>query len=289
MRKISNMAILLDGKALALEKREFIKQETIYLVRKHKIIPHLVVILIGEDPASQSYVKGKEKACLNAGIKSTIIRKTENVTEVELISIIDQLNDDKTVHGILLQLPIPQKLDMNKIINRISPSKDVDGFTLTNVAYLANGNPKLVPCTPLGIMKLLEKYQVQIEGKHCVIIGRSQIVGKPMASLLLKANGTVTICHSKTVELAKIAKQADILVVAIGKSKMVDDSFVKKGAVVIDVGISKINGSISGDVDFDKACKIASYITPVPGGVGPMTIACLLENTLSCYKMIMGE
>ncbi|MBN2504502.1 MAG: bifunctional methylenetetrahydrofolate dehydrogenase/methenyltetrahydrofolate cyclohydrolase FolD [Bacilli bacterium] len=282
-------AVIIDGKALAAKIKDKVKEDVEALVRKQRIIPHLAVILIGSDPASQTYVRGKEKACEKVGIKSTVIKREIDITEAEILDLIDELNEDKTVHGILLQLPIPKHLDANKIISRIDPTKDVDGFTPTNVAKLTSGYPGLVPCTPLGIMKILDEYNIQIEGKRCVVIGRSQIVGKPMALLLLKANGTVTICHSKTKELEKVAKEADILVAATGKPKMVDINFVKKGAVLIDVGISKVDDKLLGDIDFESVKEVAGYITPVPGGVGPMTIACLLENTVSCYKSILGE
>ncbi len=282
------MAQILDGKALALEIRESIKKQVEILIHNNGITPHLAVILVGDNPASQSYVKGKETACIKAGIKSTVVRLPETVTALELSKCIDDLNADHTVHGILLQLPIPKHLNADHFVSQIRSDKDVDGFTPENVAKLTNGTPYLVPCTPLGIIRILKKYQIPIEGKHCVVIGRSQIVGKPMASLLLKENGTVTICHSKTSSLPEMAKTADILVVAMGKPKMVDGSYIKIGATVIDVGISKVDGVIVGDVDYESAEKLAGYITPVPGGVGPMTIACLLENTLTCYKGLVG-
>ena len=281
------MATLIDGKSLALEIREEVRKQVVSLVEKNGITPHLAVILVGDNPASQSYVRGKENACKKSGIKSTVIRVDASVTQEELINIVDQLNNDESVHGILLQLPIPKHLNAEAVIERISSSKDVDGFTPKNVALLTNGQPHLVPCTPLGIIRILKKYQIQIEGKHCVVIGRSQIVGKPMASLLLKENGTVTICHSKTSDLSAITKAADILVVAMGKPKMISGNYIKPGATVIDVGISKINDEMVGDVDFESAEPVSGFITPVPGGVGPMTIACLLENTLLCYDSLV--
>jgi len=279
---------LMDGKSLAAEIRENVGKEVNNLIATFGKAPHLTVILIGDDPASQTYVSGKEKACLKTGIKSTIIHKDISILETELLELIDSLNMDNDVDGILLQLPIPKHLDQEKILSQIDPRKDVDGFTPQNVAKLASGYPDLVPCTPLGIMRLLDKYRIAVDGRNCVVIGRSQIVGKPMANLLLKANGTVTICHSHTKDLAGVARQADILVVAIGKPKLVDDTFVKAGAVVIDVGTSKVDGKLSGDVDFDKVKDKTAFITPVPGGVGPMTIACLLENTITCYKKLRG-
>ncbi|MFH0993699.1 MAG: bifunctional 5,10-methylenetetrahydrofolate dehydrogenase/5,10-methenyltetrahydrofolate cyclohydrolase [bacterium] len=280
--------MILDGKALAAEVREKVKTDVAALFGATGVTPHLAVILIGDDPASQSYVKGKETACQKAGIRSTVIRETPVVTEARLLEIIDSLNADSGVHGILLQLPIPKHLNPDKIISRIDKRKDVDGFTPENVAALANGRPQLVPCTPKGVMRLLGKYAIPISGRQCVVVGRSQIVGKPMAALLLNANGTVTICHSKTADLRAETRRADILVVAIGKTKMIDGTYVKPGAAVIDVGISKVNGVIAGDVDYDSAAAVAGFITPVPGGVGPMTIACLLENTLACCRGLIG-
>ncbi len=277
-------ATIIDGKTTAARLRNEIKQEVGKLIQAHGVRPQLVVILVGSDPASETYVRGKERACEKAGIISTIIHKDVDVSAKEMLMIIDRLNQDKDVHGILVQLPLPKHLDSNEIIGRIRPDKDVDGFTPTNVAKLTSGHPDLIPCTPLGIIKLLDEYHISIEGKRCVVIGRSQIVGKPMALLLLQKNGTVTICHSKTRELEKVAREADILVAATGKPKMIGKNHVKPGAVVIDVGISKIDDKLVGDIDFENVKEIAGHITPVPGGVGPMTIACLLENTLICYK-----
>ncbi len=283
------MSTLLDGKQVALNLRKQVKIETEALITKYKKQPHLVVILIGENPASQSYVRSKERASIKAGLKSTVIRKDASITEEELIKIIKDLNNDDSVHGILLQLPIPKHINEDKIINLINPLKDVDGFCDINVAKLNKGQDALVPCTPLGITKILETYKIDPTGKHCVIIGRSQIVGKPMASLMLKRNSTVTICHSRTKDLPAVAKLADILIVAIGRPNMVDETFVKPGAVVIDVGINRVDDKLTGDVDFESVKDIAGYITPVPGGVGPMTIACLLDNTLKCFRKIEGN
>jgi methylenetetrahydrofolate dehydrogenase (NADP+)/methenyltetrahydrofolate cyclohydrolase len=283
------VSTLLDGKRLAKEIREQTRLKVQDLINQYHIRPHLVVILIGNDMASETYVLGKEKACETAGIQSTIIRLEESVDQTTVLELITSLNQDPSVHGILLQLPIPNHLESDRIMAAIRPDKDVDGFTPTNVAKLTSGAPDMVPCTPLGILRLLQKYDISIQGKHCVVIGRSQIVGRPMALLLLQANGTVTICHSKTRNLAGISRQADILVVAIGKANMVDDTYVKDGAVVIDVGISRAEGKLIGDVNFAKASLKAGYITPVPGGVGPMTIACLLENTLTCYQKQVRE
>ncbi len=283
------MAQLIDGKQTAQILRDQIKEKTAALVAAYGVTPHLSVILVGDNAASESYVRGKEIACQKAGIKSTVVRLDAATTADQLTAVIDALNADSLVHGILLQLPIPKHLDSDFFVNRIRAAKDVDGFTMENVARLAVGKPHLVPCTPLGVMRLLERYQISISGKNAVVIGRSQIVGKPMASLLLKENATVTICHSKTQNLRAVCQTADILVAAIGVPKMIDATYVKPGAVVIDVGISKVDGVIQGDVDFASVEPVAAYLTPVPGGVGPMTIACLLENTLKCYQGLMGE
>jgi len=283
------MGKILDGKALSKKIRSEVKIETEKLIQKHGKTPHLVVILVGDDAASETYVKSKERSSKKAGIKSTVIKKDSSITEKELISIIKDLNNDDDVHGILLQLPIPKHIDSEKVINIIDPLKDVDGFSNHHVARLNKGLDALVPCTPLGIMEMFKEYDINLEGKHAVVMGRSQIVGKPMASLLLKANATVTVTHSRTKDMKTITKQADILVVAVGKAKMVDESYIKEDAVLIDVGISRIDGKLYGDIDFEAVKDKASYITPVPGGVGPMTIAMLLKNTLTCFKNIMSQ
>ncbi len=282
------MGKILDGSALAKKIRLEVKEKTSKLVDKYSITPHLVVVLVGADPASQTYVRFKEKACNQVGIKSTIIEKEENIEETELINLIEELNNDKTVHGILLQLPIPKHLNSDKVINMIDPKKDVDGFSDENVAKLSKNQDALVPCTPLGITKILDEYKIDSQGKHCVIIGRSQIVGKPMAQLMLQRNSTVTICHSKTENIKEITRLADILIAAVGRAHMVDESFIKYGAVVIDVGVSRVDGKLFGDVDFEAVFDKSTFITPMPGGVGPMTIACLLENTLKCYYGLVG-
>lgn len=283
------MGQILDGKTLSKKIRKDVKEETELLISQYGKTPHLVVVLVGDNPASDTYVRSKERACKRAGIQSTVIRKDASISQDELIQIIQSLNKDEDVHGILLQLPIPKHIDEELVINLIDPTKDVDGFTNHHVARLNKGFDALVPCTPLGIMEILKAYDIDPKGKRAVVMGRSQIVGKPMASLLLKANATVTITHSKTLNMKDVTQEADILVVAIGKAKMVDASYVKKGAVVIDVGISRIDGVLYGDVDFDSVKNKASYITPVPGGVGPMTIAMLLKNTLKCYRDIMKK
>jgi methylenetetrahydrofolate dehydrogenase (NADP+)/methenyltetrahydrofolate cyclohydrolase len=283
------MATLLDGKTLSKKVRAEVTAEVKTLVEAHGVTPHLAVVLVGEDPASSTYVRGKERACKKAGIKSTVIRRDDSVSEDDLLAIIDGLNNDDDVHGILVQLPLPGHIDEDHVIERISPAKDVDGFTATNVARLMAGDDRLAPCTPKGIIRMLDAYDITIEGKECVVIGRSQIVGKPMAHLLLNRNGTVTVCHSRTQHIEDVAKRADILVVAVGKPGFADASFIKEGAAVIDVGISKVDGKLRGDVNFEDVEPIAGHITPVPGGVGPMTIAMLLVNTLTCYKAIVGH
>ena len=281
------MGKILDGSALAKKIRARIKKETIDYVEKYNVKPHLAVVLVGADPASETYVRFKEKACKEVGMESTVINKPGDISEDELINVIESLNNDDSVHGILLQLPIPPHINEDKVINMINPQKDVDGFANENIAKLSKNQDALVPCTPLGIIRLLEEYNIKTEGEHCVIIGRSQIVGKPMAQLMLQKNSTVTICHSRTKNIKEITSQADILIAAVGRAHMVDESYIKEGAVVIDVGVSRVKGKIYGDVNFDKVVDKSSYITPMPGGTGPMTIACLLENTIKCYLNFM--
>ena len=275
---------ILDGKKVAKEIRENLKQE-VELLRKRSIIPKLAVIMCGNDPASTIYVRNKSKACKEIGIEYEEYLLSDNVTMDELLNVIDNLNNKKDVHGILLQSPIPKGLDINEAFNKIFYKKDVDGFNPVNVGKLCIGQDSFISCTPYGIIKLLEEYNIQIEGKNAVVIGRSNIVGKPVSQCLLNKNATVTICHSKTKDLPEITKKADILIAAIGKPKFISSSMVKKGAVVIDVGINRKNdGTICGDVDFDEVSKKASYITPVPGGVGPMTIAMLMNNVVKAAK-----
>ena len=252
---------------------------------KYGRVPHLAVILVGDDPASQSYVRGKAKACETIGIRNTTILKPSDISQEELLGEIASLNADGSVDGILVQLPLPPHIDENTVINSISREKDVDGFHPLNVAALWMKQPCTVPCTPQGIIRILDAAGVEIQGKRAVVIGRSQIVGLPTAKLLLDRNATVTICHSKTKDLAAITRQADILVVAIGRPRFVTADMVSPGAVVIDVGVNRDpeTGKLCGDVDFDAVKDMASVITPVPGGVGPMTITCLMENTISCF------
>ena len=275
-------AVMMDGRALAKDWKEKITKQTNNLILEG-IIPHLAVVLVGENPASQTYVRNKEATCKKAGIRSTVIRLDENCTQQALEDVVRSLNQDASVHGILVQLPLPGHLDESRVLALIDPDKDVDGFHAMNSGRLMNGQPRFVPCTPLGVMKLLEAYNIPIAGKHAVIIGRSNIVGKPMAMLLLAKDATVTICHSKTQNLPDIARQADILVAAVGHPGFVTADMVKPGATVIDVGINRVDGQIVGDVAPEVA-EIAGYLTPVPGGVGQMTIAMLLANTLNAAK-----
>ena len=272
-------ATLIDGRAVAKALKEEIAQRTQAMIAQG-VTPHLAVVLVGEDPASQVYVRNKENGCIKAGIRSTVIRLEEDCTQQELEETVKRLNADASVDGILVQLPLPKHLNEASVLRLIDPDKDVDGFHAMNSGRLMNGQPGFVPCTPLGVMKLLEAYGIDPAGKRAVVIGRSNIVGKPMAMLLLRANATVTICHSRTQNLADITRQADILVAAVGRANFVTADMVKAGAAVIDVGINRVDGKIVGDVDFDAVSGVAGYITPVPGGVGQMTIAMLLANTL---------
>ncbi len=272
--------IVIDGIAIGKEIRNEIKVEVAKLV-KEGCTPGLAVVLVGDNSASRTYVKNKEKASLEAGMKSELIELPITVTEEELLAHVARLNEDPSIHGILVQLPLPHQIDENKVIQAIAPSKDVDGFHPENVGKMIIGQKSFLSCTPYGIIKLLERTGTVIAGKHAVIVGRSNIVGKPMGQLLLQRDATVTYCHSKTQNLAEFTRQADILIVAIGKAKFITDEHVKQGAVVIDVGMNRDeNGKLCGDVDFVKAKEMASAITPVPGGVGPMTITMLLKNTL---------
>ena len=275
-------AVMMDGRAVAKVWKEKIAKQTESLISKG-ITPHLAVVLVGENPASQVYVRNKENACIKAGIRSTVIRLDEGCTQQALEDVVRSLNRDASVHGILVQLPLPEHLNESRVLALIDPDKDVDGFHAMNSGRLMNGQPRFVPCTPLGVMKLLEAYDIPVAGKHAVIIGRSNIVGKPMAMLLLAKDATVTVCHSKTQNLLDIARQADILVAAVGRPGFVTADMVKPGATVIDVGINRVDGQIVGDVAPEVA-QTAGYLTPVPGGVGQMTIAMLLANTLDAAK-----
>ena len=280
------MAFIIDGKKISTEIKDETRDKVAELKAQGKEIS-LAVVQVGDNPASCVYVRNKKKACEYVGIKSVSHELPEETTEAELLELIDKLNNDDTINGILVQLPLPAHMDENKVIDAISPYKDVDGFHLMNVGALSTGQKGFISCTPYGIIQLLKRSNIDIAGKHCVVIGRSNIVGKPMSMLLLRENGTVTVVHSKTQNMKEITKQADILVVAIGKPKFVDETFVKEGAVVIDVGINRDeDNKICGDVDYDKVFNKVSAITPVPGGVGPMTIAMLMNNCLEAATKI---
>ena len=275
---------LIDGKAISAKVKEEVKNEAAQLTEKG-VVPCLAVILVGDDKASQTYVNSKEKACKACGIRSLKYTLEANTGESALIDLIQSLNENDEVDGILVQLPLPKHIDENKILEKISCEKDVDGFHAVNVGRLVSGLDGFVPCTPCGIMRLFKEYGIEVSGKNAVVIGRSNIVGKPMANLLLNANATVTVTHSKTQNLAKITKDADIIVVAIGKPNFLKADMVKNGTVVIDVGINRLeNNKLVGDVDFENVANKCSFITPVPGGVGPMTIAMLLKNTIKSAK-----
>ena len=278
------MAQIIDGKAISAALRGEIAAETAALKEKG-ITPGLAVILVGEDPASQTYVRNKQKACAEVGFYGEQINLPATTTQEELLAVVENLNNRSDIHGILCQLPLPKGLDDSVVIAAIDPKKDVDAFHAENVGHIMIGDQHFLPCTPAGVMELIHRSDIAVEGKHCVVIGRSNIVGKPMAMLLLQENGTVTICHSRTKNLADICRQADILVAAVGRAKFVTAAMVKEGATVIDVGINRDeNGKLCGDVDFDAVEPIAGAITPVPGGVGPMTIAMLMKNTLTAAK-----
>lgn len=279
------MAKLINGKEVSAQVREELKKEAQELYKKHGIRPGLAVIIVGDDPASKVYVNNKEKGCAEVGYYSEVYRLPAETTQKELIELVNKLNDDDKIHGILCQLPLPKHLDENEVILSINSEKDVDAFHPVNVGRIMIGDYSFLPCTPAGVMKLIESTGVDITGKECVVIGRSNIVGKPQAMLLLHKNATVTICHSRTKNLSETTKRADILVVAIGKADFVTGDMVKDGAIVIDVGMNRrADGKLTGDVDFASVEPKASYITPVPGGVGPMTITMLLQNTLTSAK-----
>ena len=279
------MAKIIDGKAISAEIRSEIKAETKDFIEKYGVTPGLAVIIVGNDPASQVYVRNKRRACDEVGFYSESYELPEETTQEELNALVDKLNADTNIHGILCQLPLPKHLDETEVLLRISPSKDVDAFHPYNVGKIMIGDYSFLPCTPAGVMALLERSNIEISGKECVVVGRSNIVGKPQAMLLLHANGTVTVCHSRTKNLAEVCRRADILVAAIGKADFFTGDMVKEGAVVIDVGMNRrADGKLTGDVDFASVEPKASYITPVPGGVGPMTITMLMKNTLTSAK-----
>lgn len=279
------MSILMDGKALSIEIRAEIKLQIEEMKKRGEEAPSLAVVLVGDDPASKIYVRNKKNACAEAGITSYEFTLPATATEDEVLELIHKLNNDDKINGILVQVPLPKGIDEKKVIDTIAPEKDVDAFSESNIGKYFLGEAKFLPCTPGGILHLLDKYNIDVSGKNCVIIGRSNIVGKPMSLLLLQRNGTVTICHSKTKNLSDFTKNADIIVVAIGKAGFLTGDMIKDGAVVIDVGINRLeSGKVVGDADFESCSAKASYITPVPGGVGPMTIARLLLNTLEASK-----
>lgn len=280
------MATIIDGKAVSAAVKERVKNQIEELKEKNGVQAGLAVVLVGEDPASKVYVRNKKLACEATGIRSFEYYLPEETTQQQLLDLIDTLNKDKAVNGILVQMPLPKHIDEMTITCAIAPLKDVDAFHPENVGRIMMGIPEFLPCTPAGVMELIKSVGIEVNGKNCVVIGRSNIVGKPQAMLLLKENGTVTICHSRTKNLSEVTKQADILVVAIGKAKFVTADMVKPGAVVIDVGMDRDeNGKLCGDVDFNAVKDVAGYITPVPGGVGPMTIAMLMTNTLTAAKI----
>jgi methylenetetrahydrofolate dehydrogenase (NADP+)/methenyltetrahydrofolate cyclohydrolase len=275
------MANIIDGKAISAQVRAEIAENTKKLIAEQGITPGLAVVIVGEDPASQVYVRNKRRACTEVGFYSEAYELPESTTQEELETLVDRLNADDKIHGILVQLPLPKHLNEEAILLRIDPKKDVDAFHPYNVGRIMIGNHHFLPCTPAGVMELIRRSGIDCAGKECVVVGRSNIVGKPMAMLLLQANGTVTICHSRTKDLAEVTRRADILVASIGKPEFFTADMVKEGAVVIDVGINrKADGKLCGDVDFASVEPVASYITPVPGGVGPMTITMLMQNTL---------
>lgn len=282
------MAMILDGKALAQTLRAEIAEETTKFTEETGVVPCLAAVLVGEDPASQIYVRNKETACAKVGMGSKIFRLPEKTSEAELLELVDELNRDASIHGILVQLPLPRQISEKTILDAVSADKDVDAFHPTNVGLILQGRPRFLPCTPFGIQELLKRYEIPTSGRHVVIVGRSDIVGKPMAAMMVQraegADATVSICHSRTRNLPELTRQADILIAAVGRPKFITSDMVKQGAVVVDVGINRTESGVVGDVDFEGVKEIASAITPVPGGVGPLTIAMLLGNTLKAAK-----
>jgi methylenetetrahydrofolate dehydrogenase (NADP+)/methenyltetrahydrofolate cyclohydrolase len=280
------MVSIIDGNKIAQDIRNEVRQSSISLKEQKGIIPGLAVVLVGKDPASQVYVGRKAKACAEVGFLSREYKLPADISEAKLLSLINDLNKDQLIHGILVQLPLPKNISTDKIIAAIDPHKDVDGFHPYNVGGLVTGSPLFVPCTPRGIMELITRTGIDLKGKEAVVVGRSNIVGKPMALLLLAQHATVTICHSRTKDLPAVTRRADILIAAVGKPHMIKANMVKDGVIVIDVGVNRLeNGKLVGDVDFNEVAPKASFITPVPGGVGPMTIAMLMKNTLDAANM----
>ena len=282
-------SVVIDGKAIAKKIRSTLADNVSLFVQRHGVRPCLAAVLVGENPASEVYVRNKERACQQAGMESQLHRLRSDVPLEELLSVIGRLNDDASVHGILVQLPLPDHIEPERVLDAVSPLKDVDAFHPENVGRIAQGRPRFLPCTPHGVQVMLHKAEIPTAGRHVVVVGRSDIVGKPLALLLMQrdsnygpsaANATVTVCHSRTADLASVTQQADILVAAVGSAGAITGEMVRPGAVVIDVGINRTSDGLVGDVDFESACEVASHITPVPGGVGPLTVAMLLHNTL---------
>ncbi len=288
MKSIPMSATLLNGKTLAQEIRAELAEQVADFIQNNGAVPTLAAVLVGDDPASEIYVRSKRKACEQAGIESQLHHLPADTTEDELLALVSKLNKDSQVHGILIQVPLPEQIDTRRVQRMVSPNKDVDAFHPENVGLLVQGQPRFLPCTPMGIQQLLVRSGVEIAGRHVVVVGRGDLVGKPLAIMLMQrddhANATVTVCHTRTKNLKEITRKADILVVAIGQAKFVTADMIKPGAVVIDVGVNRTSEGLQGDVDFDAACEVAGRITPVPGGVGPLTIAMLLCNTLSAAR-----
>jgi methylenetetrahydrofolate dehydrogenase (NADP+)/methenyltetrahydrofolate cyclohydrolase len=284
VEKRSVSARIIDGKNIAAAVREEIYLRVLQLKETTGRIPGLAAVLVGDDPASASYVRSKTKACQEAGIFSRQITPPGNIPPADLLAVIRQLNGDAAINGILVQLPLPSHLDERTILEAVDPDKDVDGFTFGNIGRLVENQARFIPCTPAGILEILDRESVAVQGRHAVVVGRSEIVGKPAALLLLHRHATVTICHSRTANLGAETRRADILVAAVGRPRLITGSMVKSGAIVIDVGINRVDGKLVGDVDFDSVSQVASAITPVPGGVGPMTVAMLLRNTLLAFE-----
>jgi methylenetetrahydrofolate dehydrogenase (NADP+)/methenyltetrahydrofolate cyclohydrolase len=291
-------AKILDGKAISAEIRLEIATETAAFVKQHRIQPTLTAVLVGDDPASQVYVRNKERACAKAGINSRLVRLPSSTTQDELLHVVNELNDDAAVHGVLVQLPLPAVIDEKPVLDAIRPDKDVDAFHPENVGLLMQGRPRFLPCTPHGIQHMLKRAGIKVSGQHVVVVGRSDIVGKPLAIMLVQrdcdlgaaaVNATVTLCHSRTTDLESVTRQADILVAAIGKPNFIVPSMVKPGATVVDVGINRVEDRLVGDVEFATVSEVAGAITPVPGGVGPLTVTMLLRNTLKAAELQVGK
>jgi methylenetetrahydrofolate dehydrogenase (NADP+) / methenyltetrahydrofolate cyclohydrolase len=278
-------ARVIDGKKIAAEIREEVRQQVLKLQQETGSVPGLAAVLVGDDPASATYVRTKTRACQEAGITSRQLTPPADISEPALLQIIQGLNHDPAIHGILVQLPLPKHLDERAVLEAVDARKDVDGFTFANIGRLVENRPQFVPCTPAGIIELLDREGIEIKGQHAVVVGRSEIVGKPVALLLLHRHATVTICHSRTADLAAETRRADILVAAVGRPRLITGAMLKPAAVVIDVGINRVQGKLVGDVDFESAVQVAACITPVPGGVGPMTVALLLKNTLRAFEL----